>query len=143
MVGLRNQVWRFIASSPYDHRRTPFHRANNAGSERTIQAPAKQRPAPAMASTVTDSLRMNTPSSNATTGIRNVAVEALGAPKLPAAIAIITFAAAVPKTPNASTAKKDGRVQRAIHTAGNPNGAVKINATPSARHTTGKAPFLC
>src|SRR5689334_5664876 len=68
--------------------------ASAARARRISQAPVRQIAAPAIDSGATRSCRTRTPSSSATTGIRNVVADAVVAPIRPAPIAASTFAIA-------------------------------------------------
>ncbi len=98
---------------------------------------------PARESGATVSLRRRTPRARATTGMRNVVLEARLAAKWPAAFAISTFAMAVRKMPRASIDNRGMGVQFALMRSGMPKGAVRRIATAWARQMTGTAPYFC
>jgi len=78
---------------------------------RTIAAPSRQIAAPISETVVTRSWRITTPRINATTGMKNAAIDALVAPIRPAAVAVSTWAIAVPPAPSNSMASAGRSVQ--------------------------------
>src|SRR5437868_10955273 len=113
---------------------------SSLGRGRIIHAPARQTAPPTIERRATCSWRSNTPRSNATGGMRNVAPEAWIAPTRPAATVKITFAMLVPNAPNAISDSTGTRDQCARGISTMPNGAVSRTAHPRARQITGSAP---
>ena len=111
-------------------------------AQRTTHAATRLMPPPTTDSAATCSPRTITPSSSATTGIRNAA------PRRGHAETAGRHRHDHVGNARAETAEREHRQHGArrpvgVQRAGTPRGAVSTSATPSARQRTGRAPLRC